>query len=262
MRKQLVNFSWTAVLLAFCASVALADDPVTLKLTSAGAGSVMGGVYTSPYGVSITDGQTKTSTLLICDDFWTDVSINQTWTANVTTLQELQDMVGSATNPQVPKFATGPKIGSTYSVTELDIANYATAGVLAAQLMSLSNLPVDATARGELSFAIWGVFDTNLLGNSNPASLSSANLNSARGYLSSAHTIVANASVGNVFGATVDLSELPFASLLIYTPTPLWASQEFLGVSMPEPSSIAILALDLLGLAMLVRFVRRREATQ
>src|SRR5262245_28542722 len=70
----------------------------TLKLVNAGSGYVMGGVYTSPYGVAI-DGS-PTPTLLICDDFETNVSIGQTWTAIPTTLADLQ----AGTNPGTPKF--------------------------------------------------------------------------------------------------------------------------------------------------------------
>jgi hypothetical protein len=212
-----------------------ASDTLTLKNT--GAGYVMGGVYTSPYGVSING--SPTPTLLICDDFLTNISIGQTWTATQTTLGALQ--VG--TNPAgTPKF-TGPN----------EIYNYATAAVLASELLSLGNLASEAA--GELSYAIWGIFDPTLL-TANPASgeghLTSPELSAAQTYLANAQAVVNSATTGGV----IDLNKLP--TLALYTPDPLGASQEFLSVAMPEPGSIALLGFDLLGLAGMVVVVRRK----
>jgi hypothetical protein len=236
-----------ALLLAISAvtgTCALAD--VSMKLMNAGASYVMGGVYTSPYGVSINDGA---PTMLICDDFTTDINLGQTWTAIVTTLDELQ----AGTNPSgTPKFT--------------DVAKYATAALLAAQLMALPNLA--SAAAGELSYALWNIFDPGLLGNPqhNPyGSLTPTQLNAALGYYNAAVAAVAAiTSNGNV-----DLSKLTFngqlIKLTIYTPKPLTASQEFLKVTlvpMVEAALLSMLAVDLLaGVALIVGFGRRKPRT-
>ncbi|MBZ5625335.1 MAG: hypothetical protein LAQ69_42540 [Acidobacteriia bacterium] len=228
------------VLLAcFAAGAFAATD--TLQLQTAGAGYVMGGVYTSPYGISINGGA---PTLLICDDFTTDISLGQTWFATVTSLADLQAGTGT------PKF------------TPVDIQNYATAGVLAAELMSLPNLYSEAA--GEISYAIWGIFDTTLLNSmSNPyGTITQKELDAAKQYLMNAENMVAGATTAGV----VDLSKISINGqsingLTIYTPSGpngLNSSQEFLQVSMPEPSYPAVLAVDLLAVVGLMVVLRRR----
>src|SRR5262245_19708530 len=76
---------WLAVgLLACFSSGAFAD--VSMQLTSVSGSGIMGGVYTSPYHVSV-DG---TPMLLICDDFLFEIpSIPYSWTATSATLADL-----------------------------------------------------------------------------------------------------------------------------------------------------------------------------
>jgi len=217
----------------------------SLTLINAGAGYGMGGVYTSPYGISI-NGAAATS--LICDDFLTNISIGQTWSAIETSLADLQ----AHTNP-----AGTPKFDPGNPATAAEIRNYATAAVLAQQLMSLNNLASEAA--GELSYAIWGIFDTGLL-TSNPVSgeghLDATQLAMARQYLTDARGVVD--SVTNDLGV-IDLNQLP--NLTIYTPSApngLASSQEFLRVSMAEPSYPAVLAVDLLAVIGLMVIFRRR----
>jgi hypothetical protein len=218
--------------------------PTNMMLTGVNAGYIVGGVYTSPYNVTANG----VPMLLICDDFAFDIpSIPWSWTATTTAL--------SALPSSTPRFNTGN-----------EVYNYSVAAVLASELMSLPNLY--SAAAGELSFAIWGIFDPGLLSN-NPASgeghLTSAELcavtnvtcaaGTPSGYLDQARAIV-DTAVNNG-----TLSSLP--QITIYTPInypPGNNSQEFIGLTaMPEPSSLAVLALDLLGLAGLVFFIRRRR---
>jgi hypothetical protein len=253
MRKWAFRFSWIALLLAH-STFAFAAETVTLKLMTAGSGPVMGGVYTSPYGVSIDGGPT---TLMICDDFFTNVRLGQTWVATVSSLEDIQARVGAPpTTPQTPKFTTGSPTGT---ITDADVAKYATAGVLASQLMALvgSSLPADGITRGELSYAIWGVFEPGLLASNPPSGtghLTATQLASAQKFLSDAQAVVAAATTGGV----VDLSKLPFASMTIYTPDPLKASQEFILVTMAEPPYPVVLAFDLLAVAGVIAICRRR----
>ena len=119
---RLLRPSHAATLLVVCLSSIVWAQSDTLTLENAGAGYVMGGVYTSPYGVSINN---SAPVSLICDDFTTDVSLGQTWTATVTSFAQIQ----AGTAPQgTPKFPMNA------------IQNYATAAVLAAELISLPTL--------------------------------------------------------------------------------------------------------------------------
>ena len=220
--------------LVLLAAAAGAFGDAGMKLVNTNANYVMGGVYTSPYNISVNGG---TATLMICDDFLTNVSLGQTWNAKVTSLSDLQ-AGGTA------KFSTANTV-----------RDYATAAVLAGQLMGLGSFG-NATA-GELSYAIWGTFDPVLLTN-NPASgeghLTTTELQAAQKFLTDAQAVVDAATVGGV----IDLSKIP--NLTIYTPDPAGASQEFLRVSMPEPSFIATLGIDLLGIVGFVVLLRRKMA--
>lgn len=242
--KKLLKPLFLVTSLSICATGAFAN--VDLTLTGVNAGYVMGGVYTSPYSVTVTNNGVSTPMLLICDDFLFNIpTIPYSWSAIPTTLADLQ----AGTNPTgTPKFVPA------------DVTKYATASVLAAELMALPSY-FSETA-GELSYAIWGVFDSTLLTN-NPASgeghLTAPELSAAQSFLAAAQTVVANVTTNGV----VDLSKLP--TLTIYTPDPnsppYKGSQEFLvaGV-MPafEAPYPVILALDLLaGLGLIVAFRKR-----
>ena len=126
----------------------------------AGANAVMGGVYTSPYGISINGGPTA---LMICDDFTTDISVGLTWTATGTTLTQMSNSSVAGLKFATSPYSTTPGIvGGPANVA----ADYATAAVLAAQLISMPNVGTpaeNAQVAGELSYALWGVFDTALL---------------------------------------------------------------------------------------------------
>jgi hypothetical protein len=245
------------LLLGLVAGLQAAD---TLNLTSAGANSVMGGVYTSPYGISVNGGPT---TLMICDDFTTDISVGLTWTANQTTLTQISDASVAGL-----KFASSPYnitpgiVGGPSNV----VADYATAAVLAAQLLTLPNVGTvgeDSAAAGEISYALWAVFDTKLLQNTDTGygTLTTGQLTAAQGYLAAAQGLVSAATSGGVTDLThISINGQSIAGLTIYTPDPKNTSQEFLRVSMPEPSYPTVLAIDLLAVVGLVVALRRRAA--
>jgi hypothetical protein len=229
------------IVLLGCFAASAYAQTVNMQLETAGAGYVMGntGVYTSPYGVSINGG---TPTLVICDDFTTDITIGQTWTATETTLAALQ----AGTEPAgTPKFDPTPNP---------EVTNYAVAAVLAEELVTAN--PASETA-GELSYAIWGIFDTTLLNSTanQYGTLTTTELSAAQQDLANAQAVVASVTTNGV----INLNMLP--SLTIYTPSApngLNSSQEFLQVSMAEPSYPAILAVDLLAVVGLIVVLRRR----
>jgi hypothetical protein len=237
-----------AVLLLAClVSGAWADD--TLVLTGAGATAVMGGVYTSPYQISVNG----TPTLLICDDFTTDVAGNQPWQAGVTSLSQVNTAAVSTL-----------KFGSDSNAA----LGYATAAVLSAELFALPNVGTaseDTETAGELSYAIWSIFDSALLnslnanGSTGYGTLTGAEVAAVNSDIANANALVAHATqAGTTNLNEISINGQSISSLIVYTPAPVTASQEFLQISMAEPSYPAVLALDLLAVAGLIVAFRRR----
>jgi len=247
----------------------------SMLLTSAGAWAAMGGVYTSPYGISINSG---VPTLLICDDYTTDISGGQSWTADATTLTTVDSSnVGSLKFATAPYSTTPGIVGATSTPPSLTTVayDYATAAVLAAELLTMPNIGTpgeNAEAAGELSYALWGVFDAPLLTSTNTGfgTLSAGELAAAKSDLSSAQALVTAATAGGVTTlSNISVNGAPIASMTVYTPIApngLASSQEFitadpLPVSMPEASYPSILALDLLAAAGLGFAFRRRRSS-
>lgn len=120
-----------ALFLCF-APLALGQGQVNISLTSAG-NNVMDGVYVGPYTATV-NGQ---STQIICDDFVDDSYVGESWTANVTTLANLN----------------GTKWGGMANATQL----YDEAAWLATQMLS-PTYSGNATQVGYLAYALWAVF--------------------------------------------------------------------------------------------------------
>jgi len=153
---------WLAVAaVALCfAPCALGQGTVNINLTSAG-NNVMDGVYVGPYSATVNG----TPTQIICDDFSDESYVGESWTANVTTLSNLN----------------GTKWGGMANASQL----YDEAAWLATQMLcaTYSN---NATQVGYLAYALWAVFQPtaveNWLGANSAAWLAvQAWLNSAAG---------------------------------------------------------------------------------
>lgn len=112
--------------LCLCASPALANS-VTMKLTGVG-GNNAGGVYTYPYYFSINN---KAPVALICDSFDNEVTIGETWKANVTSLLSGAGLFGG------------------------QLLDYKAAGLI---FKSILNGTLSANVG---NYAIWGLFSTN-----------------------------------------------------------------------------------------------------
>jgi hypothetical protein len=206
----------------------------------------MGGVYTSPYTATIAG---VAGVKVICDDFFDDSYIPETWTTYVTNLTDL------TTNSSLVKFQ-GSNYGTAVGVSLSQTQAYATAAVLAQELMAQNqSTTAGQTAAGELSFAMWGLFDSAAFN-----SISGSNLTNAKNDLKSAASYV----------TTNNLTASSFSNVTLYSyngggttcnggtcPPP---PQEFVVVNMPEPSTIALFALDLSAVAGLFVFIRRRAA--
>jgi len=231
--------------------VGSAAAQVNMELVGTNSSYNMGGVYTSPYQLSIGG----VTTWAICDDFLTDIGMYSTWQAEAYTLSDVtstgpQKMTTSDTTPDWSLSSISSDltalgaagVGSdTYEYTIPE--EYDAAAILAEELMAnMSNQLLS----GEYSFAIWTIFDPGAIngygGNALTTSEQEAVYNFMASALNEAHT----------GGGPSNLS------LTIYTPKPLSASQEFLVVSAPDASLAGTLAVSLSTLAGLMFFLRRR----
>jgi hypothetical protein len=124
---------WLAMgMVLLCFAPCALGQQVNINLTSAG-NDVMNGVYVGPYNATVNG----TSTQIICDDFVDDSYVGESWTANVTTLANLN----------------GTKWGSMAGATTL----YDEAAWLATQMLS-PTYSGNATQVGYLAYALWAVF--------------------------------------------------------------------------------------------------------
>jgi len=198
---------------------------VNMTLTGVGTGAVMGGVYVSPYVASING----VSSYVICDDFTTDVWINDTWEANQYSLSDV--------GPTGPQKFTAPD-WSPYTIQQ----EYDAAALLAEDV--IANM-WNATLAGEYSYAIWTLFDPAAINGYGGNSLTSSQQSAVNSFRSAALTQAAGGA-----GSGLDVS--------IYTPAKGYTSQEFLVVSTPEASLAATLAIELMALGGLIFLMRRR----
>ncbi len=217
-------------LMAICTGSALADVQMTLMGQVNPTGMSMGGVYTSPYRLSI--GGSSVAALLMCDDFATNISPGQTWTATTTSIS---DILNANTPVTTVKFDTGNMAKQQ--------RDYATVAVLAAQLMALQDF--GSQEAGILSYASWSVFDDALYnGLKNNGSTGHGSLQMAQVSLVEERVTNAQAMADQAISSG-NLAAIPY--ITIYTPEDTNSSQEFIGV--PEPTAIGLLALNVLLVA-------------
>jgi hypothetical protein len=242
MRMNFGRWLATLAVLGVCSTA----HAVTMQLTGV-TGPSMGNVYTSPYtGLVGAPGESTNqlatngvATTIICDDFLTDVSVGQFWQATATNLSSLTGL----TSPDLTL-----KFGTTGSAAAQQSA-YMTLGFLAEQLVAVNqSTSAGATQAGELSFAIWAVYDPAALN-----SISGADLAGAQADLTEAQAAILLPGHN---------SPKDYANVTVYTAAPTGASQEFLVVdpaSVPEPGIAALLAVGFLGLIVLAARRRRQR---
>jgi hypothetical protein len=244
--------SWYLVVVAlalmFLATGPLAAQPTTtFNLTSAGSGANLGGVYTSPYDGTVSPGGPTIP--VICDDYIDDSYVPEQWTAYVTSLSSL---TSGTTLGYLNWLNTS---GSTITVDGYSLNQakaYTVAAYLAGEILQSG---VGSMAQEDLSFAMWGLFDPAAL-----TTIGSPDQGNATTDLKNAVLYVENNNLGPSNYANVTIYSYDPASLPTCggaaCPTP--RPQEFIVVSMAEPPSTALLGLDLLAVAGLMLFVRRR----
>lgn len=200
-------------------ALCVAGQTASMKLVGMGNGA-MDGASVGPYVATING----VSTLVICDDYVDTSYIGQTWKATVSNPSDLSSAKWNAT---------------------AGLAGYEEAAYLGTELMAAYQSG-NVIAQGELSFAIWGLFDPAAL--TDLKNYNKTYWNAAQAYLNGAanHT---------------------YTNFSVYTPASgyLIHPQEFLviskAVATPEPTSPALLGLDLCA-ALAVLVVARRYATR
>jgi len=267
--RHTMQKSWymvvAALALMLLATGPLAALPSTaaFALNSAGSGANLAGVYTSPYTGTINGGSTIN---VICDDFVDNSYVPESWTAYVTSLSSLT----SGTADTYLKWLN--TAGSTITVdgqTLNQAQAYAVAAVLSIDILESGT---GSPAQEDYSFALWALFDPTGIP-SDPTDLGAygqlakygdtGDEDAAKADLKTAVLFVTNAA--NATQVAADVSAVTIYSFDPVTaprcgsgPCPTAPPQEFITVNMVEPPSPALLGLDLLAVAGLIVFVRRR----
>jgi len=267
----LVAFTIFAVLF-LVQPLAVADTELQLVGPGTSAGWNAGGVYTSPYSFNvIVDGTApRSTTLLACDDFDTEVWFGETWDADVSYLSAgVFSPLQSSNSPtgNIPKWGPGPisvTDPNTNAVTSYTLAQaYYAAGYLAYEITN-DYVPGNDEADANIaSYAIWQIFSNGAAASLNDHAAVSADMQTAL-----------------TWGKTAAITD-PNFTVVIYTPTQQvdgsWgscqagscAAQEFLGITsadhVPEASTLATLASELLflagGIFLLRKKISRRART-
>lgn len=226
MNLLLKRMCLLAMALVICAPAVVAD---TLTLTGVNpSGASLGGVYTGPYVATING---VSGILVICDDFQTHTSLNQTLTVTQTLVS---DLTGPAANSVV-------KFDRTDSSQQQ--ADYMTAAYLAIQMVAVDQSTIAGRLQASLlNYALWNLFYDGAVN-----ALTATQKAGALAYLAAAETATSF--------HTVDM----YSNVSIWTPTPNGAAQEFISVRVPEPGTIDLLAFNGLALVGLGWLVRRRR---
>lgn len=242
--RKLAVLCCVAAAVGWGARLAHADPLVSMQLTGV-EGPVMDGADTSPYMAQIGPaGLTSASEFtssdpiidVICDDFAADASVGQVWQATVTNMSALQGLTSPLTTLL---FGT---TGTAYEQEE----TYMAAAWLAEDLVGVNqSTAAGQQEAGELSFAIWGIFDSSAL--SYLSETDSADLPGVLSDISEAYSEIQLSGYNE---------PSDYSNVYIYTPDPGDATQEFLAVRpVPEPGTLALFGL---GLVAIVWVTRRR----
>ncbi|MGA2592741.1 MAG: hypothetical protein ABSH32_22750 [Bryobacteraceae bacterium] len=208
------------------ASSGFAQGTVDMTLTSAG-NNILGPAYVGPYYATV---GSETNVAIICDDFADESYVGQNWTADVFNVANLG--------------AGGQTWMETKGVT---LQDYSEAAWLAEQLVDPTSITClsGADCAGDIQYAIWQLFDPQ----GNPLQYLSGNdLTTASNALTQATTLAAN----------MPLSD--FSNVTVYSPVGGGPPQEFLSVTTPEPSFLALFGVDLPVLLIAVFLIRRHRA--
>jgi hypothetical protein len=220
--KSVVSFSVRMAAVAIFLGTCAFCQSASINVTGVG-NNVMNGIYVGPYNATVNG----VSTQLICDDFADDTYSGESWTANITTVSNLN----------------GTKWGS-------NTALYDEAAYFATQMMSLeSNPQANAQQIGYLSYVIWSLFDAKDVNNW-LFSQGLSGINTwlvVQGYLATASQYASFTPPANFFILTPD-TKSPITCNGGHCPTS-GPPQEFIGFLRVPEGGAAMLYLLFAGLA-------------
>ncbi len=218
-------------------------------LTGVGNGANLDGIYVSPYTAIVNNVQTS----VICDDFYNDVEMGESWSVSPAGGETVGE---AATIGLFGSQSANPLIsGQTYAAALL---GYEEVAFLSQQL--ILNLPsLSLSQQDLLSYSIWAVFDPTGV----QAWLGSATAASNMG--------VSWVTVQNELSSITpaDLAG-DFSNVRIYTPSvpgtqtcpSCGAPQEFVTVTTAEAPIVANLAVDFLAFGGLLFVFRQKFVTR
>jgi hypothetical protein len=270
--RGLVSRAWLGLAFLATAAIGFAQSPENFDLYGIQGqqglqGTVMAGVYTSPYLAYINDSTVGTN--VICDDYSDDSYVPEDWDTYATQLSQLNSSSPVEFQPslvnQSPCGTACQAYPSSIGYSLGEDTAYMTEAILAEELLAQ---PMGSVTAGELSFAMWDLFDPQAFtdlenegaGTYNGASYTGSQLEGAANtYLQAAITLAKGDNLSEFSNVTIYTYDPAVAPSCSGSPCPSAPPQEFIAVSnMPEPSSVAILGADLLAVAGLVFFFRRR----
>jgi hypothetical protein len=223
-----------AVVSFFLASSAFATT-VSFDLTSPGSTvtgtNALDDVYVGAYTATING----VSTPVVCDDYTDESYVPEDWTAYVNTFSTLSD--GQT------KWGDNPTL-------------YEEAFWLVEQMYN----PANSSEVGELSFAIWGLFDSTAL--SDLQAYSTTDYGIAEYWLGEAQMSANYESVDTADFTIYTPDTTDSINCPGYSSCPSIPPQEFITYNASEPSVAAILGADLLLFGFALEVLRRRGVLQ
>lgn len=219
------------------ATSSFAAQMATMTLTGVGTNGALGGAYIGPYVGTIN----TVTTPLICDDFFDDSYIPESWTADVYSISNFASDFGNSTSPSA-------------------LTGYEEVAWLSQQLTDQSSgqatylaCPVGDNCAGDIQYAIWAVFDPAALGE-----IGGTDLKNANAWLSAAQS---QYSTGNYSNVSIYTPDSHYSVTCGGASCPSAPPQEFIVVRTPEPPVLAVLGIDLSAIGVLIFFFRRKLTT-
>ena len=257
-----------------------------IDLTGTNGGASNAGVYTSPYTGTITPyGGTAVPTVMICDDYYDNTYLNESWVTNVTNAASLSSPSTTVDYNGSDSLYGQALMGGLTQAKEYTVVAYLATEIVdvyaqeaTAKSNQLSGLQTEA---GDLGFALWDFTNTgqSTQGGETPTtsclpgeSLTSCNSSGVLSGLNGGTTEVATIMgyISQALTATSGQTPANYANVNIYTyagegcsgatcPPP---PQEFITVSMDEPSMPLLFGFYGVSVICLGFVFRRRIASK